>query len=318
MIKYNLYEDIDFNGQEKIFIDTNDDKNMLEIARKDSAVKDKYKELLKNDYILYLHKNSVSRFCKREHTYKLFSEDHKFKKYKHILYRLNEPAGRKINDKVPKKLLVIFARMPSNDMYDDAKIPNRMFPPTFNNIERSLIKNVYIMRIMDLNVSHGSFYVNTINNNTYEKDIQDAIKNVMKSLSIVKDNVVFYGFSRGGSGALYHGALSDFKTLAVDPLLNIGDKLFMNDRRFLKGLRTEDVLPKINRFLAQAHNQEKFVICCENVKLYYEQVIRLDKKNINLIKLEDDNIVTHSDVSPNSVPEQLLILNYLLGGKHLL
>ncbi|MGW7903974.1 accessory Sec system protein Asp2 [Staphylococcus sp. mip270_02] len=314
---YNSYKDIEFLDQEKILVNTGSEKNLLELSRKDSDIKSVYKDLLANDYILYLHKNSVSRFCKREFTYKLFTEEHKLNRYKNILYKLNPPSGRKINNKVSKKLLVIFARMPSNKMYDNAKIPVRMFPPTFDNIERSLVKNVHIMRIMDLNVSHGSFYVNTTNNPLYEHEIQEAIKEVMDNLGVLKENVVFYGFSRGGSGALYHGAMSDYKVLAVDPLLNIGGNMFMNDKRFLKGLRDEDVTPKVNNYLAQSNKQEKFVICCKNVKLYYEQIMKIDNNYIKRIDLEDDNISIHSDVSPNSVPEQLMILNYLLGGEKL-
>ena len=35
---------------------------------------------------------------------------------------------------------------------------------------------------------------------------------------------MFYGVSRGGAGALLHGSFMDIKTLAVDPIVNIGEK----------------------------------------------------------------------------------------------
>ncbi|MGW8028567.1 accessory Sec system protein Asp2 [Staphylococcus xylosus] len=314
---YNSYKDIEFLNQEKILVNTGSEKNLLELSRKDSDIKSVYKDLLANDYILYLHKNSVSRFCKREFTYKLFTEEHKLNKYKNIMYKLETPDGRKINHKTPSKLIVIFAKMPAAKPYDSAKIPHRMLPPFFGDLERSLLKNVYIMRIMDLNVSHGSHYINTTNYPEYEEEIRESIENVINDLKIEKDDVTFYGVSRGGAGAIYHGAKLDYKTLAVDPIVNIGGELYGNDRRLLKGLRKEDLVPDINNNIELSNHYQKFVICSENVPLYYKQALRLNHELIKVINLKDDNIKTHPDVSPNSVPEQLMILNYLLGGEKL-
>ncbi|MDW4213105.1 accessory Sec system protein Asp2 [Staphylococcus saprophyticus] len=202
--------------------------------------------------------------------------------------------------------------MPGADQYDSAKIPHRMIPPFFEDIERSLGKNVYTMRIMDLNVSHGSHYINTINYPEYEEDIQNAIKNVIKELNIKKENVVFYGVSRGGAGAIYHGTALDYKTLAVDPILNIGGQLYGNDRRLLKGLRKDDLVPDINKYVCKSNEFSKVIICSENVKIYYDEAIRINSEKIQLLNMRDDNITSHPQVSPNTVPEQLMILNLLL------
>nr|ATZ72046.1 hypothetical protein [Mammaliicoccus lentus] len=309
---FNLNEKIKFEDQERIFINTNSEKNLLELSRKNEELKEKYKELLKNDYILYLHKDMISKFCKREKVNKLFTKEHNFQQHKDVFYRLKAPQGRKVNDKVAKKLLVIFAKMPGAEQYDSAKIPHRMLPPFFEDIERSLSKNVYIMRIMDLNVSHGSHYINTINYPSYENDLQDAIKSVTEELEIDKKNVVFYGVSRGGAGAIYHGTALDYKTLAVDPIINIGGKLYANDRRILKDLRKEDLVPDINKNVTKSNNFKKVVICSENVEIYYEQALRIDSKKIRVLNMPDDKITSHPQVSPNTVPEQLMVLNNLL------
>lgn len=307
---YNIYEEIEFENQEKIFIKTDSEKNMLELARKDNIIKNRYKNMLKEDYILYLHKEGVSRFCKRTEAYKLFSQEHNFSKSNNILYRLEKPIKRKINNKTSKKLLVIFSKMPGIKHYDSAKIPHRMIPPFFKDIGRSIVKNTYIMRIMDLNVSHGSHYVNTINYPNYEDEIGKAIQQVMDENNIMKKHVVFFGVSRGGAGAIYNGSKLDFKTVAVDPILNIGDKLLFNDRRMLNGLRQEDLVPNINQFLLKSNVYSKHIICSENVPLYYEQIQRLNKK-VNIMNIVDDNITQHAEVSPNSVPEQLMLINNL-------
>src|SRR5699024_5519774 len=106
----------------------------------------------------------------------------------------------------------------------------------------------------------------------------------------------------------------DFKTLAVDPILNIGDKLEDNDRRFLKNLRKEDLVPYINKNLNKYNTMDKYLICSEKVPLYYEQDMRLEKNKLKILNKIDNLITSHPEVSKNTIPEQLMILNTLLGG----
>lgn len=284
---FNLNDEINFEGQERIYINTNSENNMLELARRNEEVKTKYKDLLRRDYVLYLHTETTSRFCKREGINKLFTKEHKFYQWGNIFYRITPPQGRKKNEKTPKKLVVIFAKMPGAEQYDSAKIPHRMLPPFFEDIERSLVKNVYIMRIMDTNVSHGSHYINTVNYPDYEYEIAGAIEHAATELGIEKNNIVFYGVSRGGAGAIYHGTALEFKTLAVDPILNIGGKLYGNDRRLLKDLRKEDLVPDINDNVTKSNKFKKVVICSENVKTYYEQALRLNSGKIEILNMPD-------------------------------
>lgn len=308
---YSLHDaNIDFT-QDRLLIDTNSELSLLNLARKNGKAKCTYKELLKNDFILYFHNDNISRFIKRTKAIELL-DNKKYKKYKDILYTLTTPEGRKINPKETKTLLVIFSIMPGSKIYDDARFPYRMLPPYFPDLPRSLVKNNYIMRVMDLNVSHGSHYINTINFPDYEDQLENAIKNVQDELKIDKKNVVFFGVSRGGAGAIYHGTKLDYKTLAVDPIVNIGGPMYANDRRILGGLRKDDLVPDINSFVDDSNEFPKYIICSENVKNYYEQTIRLNGEKINILNMRDDNINTHPQVSMNTVPEQLMILNNLL------
>ena len=50
---------------------------------------------------------------------------------------------------------------------------------------------------MDLNLSHGSHYINTDNYPNFENDVQESIINVMSQYNIHKDDVVLYGGSKG-------------------------------------------------------------------------------------------------------------------------
>ncbi|WP_046838161.1 XcbB/CpsF family capsular polysaccharide biosynthesis protein, partial [Staphylococcus succinus] len=120
------------------------------------------------------------------------------------------------------------------------------------------------------------------------------------------------------TGAIYHGAALDLKTLAVDPIVNIGGKLEQNDRRFLKDIRKEDLVPTINGNLNKQNTYDKYVICSDEVPLYYNETSRIDEQNINKINVKDKMITSHPEVSRNTVPEQLTILNLLLGLSNIL
>ncbi|MBO1209489.1 XcbB/CpsF family capsular polysaccharide biosynthesis protein [Mammaliicoccus sciuri] len=292
---------------------TDSDLNLIRIARKDKQAYHLYKELLKNDYVLYKHENGISKLYKRKYVNELFKRKDLIR-FKDVYYTLDYPKDRKVNEYIPKKLLVIFTCMPPQKDYDSYLMPKRMFTKFFDGIERNLVKNVYTMRIMDLNVSHGSHYINTINYNTFEDEIQNAIIKVKNELNIDDENIIFYGVSKGGTGALYHGSSMDIKTLAVDPILNIGGPLEDNDRRFLKDLRTEDLVPYINNYLNKSNNQVKYLICSERVPLYFQQDQRIEQDKIKLYNKIDDFITSHPEVSRNTVPEQIMILNILLGG----
>lgn len=292
---------------------TESDLNLIRVARKDKQAYRLYKELLKNDYVLYKHENGISKLYKRKYVNELFKRKDLIR-FKDVYYTLDYPKDRKINEYIPKKLLVIFTCMPPQKDYDSYLMPKRMFTKFFDGIERNLVKNVYTMRIMDLNVSHGSHYINTINYNTFEDEIQNAIIKVKNELNIDDENIIFYGVSKGGTGALYHGSSMDIKTLAVDPILNIGGPLEDNDRRFLKDLRTEDLVPYINNHLNLSNNQVKYLICSERVPLYFQQDQRIEQDKIKLYNKIDDFITSHPEVSRNTVPEQIMILNILLGG----
>lgn len=297
----------------RIEVVTGSEYNLINLARKNKSAYKLYKELLARDYILYFHKDGISKLYKRKYISELIKRKDLLRSNE-VFYTLSEPQGRKINNNIPKKLLVIFTCMPPKDKYDNYLIHDRMFTKFFDGIEKNLVKNVYIMRIMDLNVSHGSHYINTINYSEYEQHIQQTISHVKNSLEIDENNIVFYGVSKGGTGALFHGSLMDKKLLAVDPILNIGGKLEDNDRRFLKNLRKKDLVPEINKNMAQINSKDKYLICSEKVPLYYEQDMRLDREKLKIYNKVDNLITSHPEVSRNTVPEQLMILNILLGG----
>lgn len=98
---YHLEQDITSYTDDRIFIKTGEENNLLELARKNPILKEKYKQLLLNDYVLYFHKDGISRFIKRILSYEVLDEN-KYISDNEIFYTLQEPFGRKINEKVEK------------------------------------------------------------------------------------------------------------------------------------------------------------------------------------------------------------------------
>lgn len=135
---YKLNEQINFEDQKRILIDTGDQENYIQKARKSAAIHQHYKDLLKQDYILYFHQKTISKFYKREYVGELFQRKDLIK-FNHLFYTLDAPEGRKVNEEVPRKLLVIFTCMPNAKEYDSSLIPKRMFPKFFDGIEKSLV-----------------------------------------------------------------------------------------------------------------------------------------------------------------------------------
>lgn len=309
---YQLHHDITKFHQKKLLIFTNSSKNLLELSREDSDAYKCYKKLLKNDYILYFHENGISKFYKRQ----LVSELWKRKdlhQYKDLFYTITPPPEDKINHAQPSKLLILFPCMPPIEDLNSALIPKRMFTEFFKTIHKYLVKNVYIVRIMDLNCSHGSHFCNTVNYPTMESDIQACLEDIIATLNIDKNNTVLYGASKGGTGALLHGSVLDLKVLAVDPILNLAE-YNLNDFHYLKDFRIEDLTSIINNNLIHNHKTDKYLICSPAAEFNYQQTHKLDPQFIHKIVLKDHNMTQHANISKNCVAEQVMLLNKLLSG----
>ena len=166
---------------------------------------------------------------------------------------------------------------------------------------------------MDLNCSHGSHYIDTINNSEMENQIKHSIEEVRNQLLLDKKDVVLYGASKGGTGALYHGLKLGYSFLAVDPIISISE-YNKTDAHFLKDLRVEDLTDILNYYIDKKSSCEKYIIASENVTFNYSKVKGLKNEELTILNMKDNHIKTHPDVSLNSIPEQLAILNKLLRG----
>lgn len=309
-IPYTLHNDVNNFEEKRILIFTNSDKNLLELSRTNSEAYTCYKKLLQQDYILYFHEQGVSKFYKRAFISELWKRKD-LHQFNDLFYTITPPAEDKINNKGPNKLLILFPCMPPNEDLNSALIPKRMFTEFFKSIQKYLVKNVNIVRIMDLNCSHGSHFCNTSNYPKMESDVQACIEHIISTLNINRNDVVLYGASKGGTGALLHGSVLDLKLLAVDPILNL-EEYNRNDFHYLKDFREEDLTPILNNNLTKNHKAAKYLICSPVAEFNYAQTHKLDNHVITKIVLNDHNMTQHANISRNCVAEQVMILNKLL------
>lgn len=289
----------------KLRISMHSGKNMLQIAIDNAKVNKDFKALMAHDYILGEHIGGISYFQKRK-TFPFSGSD--FQIYKDIRYGIQS----KINQRSLKedKMVVIFNHFSGSF---SARLKDRMPNNIWPDIQKSLIKDTYILRIMDYNLSHGSSYINTVNFSDYEDQIQELIVKVMDEKKIRKENVVLWGSSKGATGAFYHAILGDFKAVVIDPILD--EKWYLenkNDIHFLDGLRETDLVPKINKMIDSSDfKYKKFVITNSHFSFNNETLKRLSKSNFIVpVDIDMPNAYDHLQVvGYNSKIHSLTLLN---------
>lgn len=259
------------------------------------------------DYILYHGTKKTAWFIKRS-----LYDTRSLKRYKNVFYQLDLPENKRISQK-SNKLLVFFLSLPPVEGLISNNPQDRAFTKMFVDIQRSLVKDTFVLRIADLNLVRGSFYVNSVNFPDYEQQIQCLIRDVMNDHKIDIDNVVTYGVSRGGVGALIHGTLLNSKIVAVDP--NINDEYYFKtkqDVHYVGKNRAIDLTQKFEHYLVNSKSTGVILSnhYVKNNWKYIKKINLLDK--MALIDINDAMVTEHPVLSRNTVPEQLMYLNQAL------
>lgn len=296
---------------ERIIINLKSSKNIIALSKENEIFYNLYKDLLANDFMFYFHKGTKSYFIKR----KLVAQIWKRKdlvSFGDLFYTIEEPSQKRKNLVAPFRLVVVFSGNDAKDYYNP-NIGVRCFIKNYPTLQNVVLKNTIVMRIMDLNLSHGSHYINTNNYPHFEDDVQGAIKAVIERYNINEEDVVLYGANKGGAGALYHSMLGDYKSLSVEPIISILDrKILLQDNYFLKGLRKDSLLSNLLELDKQEFRYKKLVIGSPVIPFNYEMYRRLKNENINIIDVFDGAIDEEGDVYPETIAEQTTLINSLL------
>ena len=240
--------------------------------------------------------------------------------YDEIHYTLEPP--KESYPWLSNKLLIRFPDLAKIDttiaklrMYGDAS-------SQFLGLSSAVAKNTYILRIADINLIGGSYYFNTDNFPNYEQKLQNLIKKISADLGVMHENIVLYGGSRGGTGALYHGLLGGYKSLAIDPIVNRLYSPKMHDAQLMFDFIPDSFTDKFDAVIAQSQQQKENVkiICSSNVPATFQYIknwkVSKDKVeflNINLnLSKEHDDTYNHGMLIRKTVPLQLSIINQFL------
>ncbi|MDG6132805.1 XcbB/CpsF family capsular polysaccharide biosynthesis protein [Lactococcus formosensis] len=210
------------------------------------------------------------------------------------------------------KMVVIFSHFGP----DSINAGERTLQKYFSNIRTFIQPNSIILRIMDFNRSHGSFYLNTTNYPNFEERIQKLIATLAQKNKIKSEDIVLLGSSKGGTGALVHGLIGNYKNLSVDPIIN--DNYFVenkNDWHFMKGARELDFSIKIRECSEKfSRKGQSIIIANSTVSSTFREINRLS--NISEIKIYDTKnklaYENHSLVGPTAKFEMITLLNLLL------
>lgn len=304
--------------KERLVVQTNSVANIIRLARTNPAVYEQYIEIIKNDFILISHNRAgYSVFMKRTsfHPERVPAYKH-LRRHKGLVYTLDAPPPKKRAKNLPNRLLVLFSHMNGGRGYDSGLAIERLFVQFFADIQRSLVKNVYVLRLADINISHGSYFVSTDNYPDYEQEIQELINTVRTRYRIAQEDVVLYGGSKGGAGALLHGAMGDYKAVCGDPIID-SSMYNLKDQHFVKYFKEANLTGRMLSYM-QTNTHKKYIFGAKKVKFNYDtsaNLANLSNGLVHLVDLSDDEtILNHPQVTAQSVPEQITLINLLLDG----
>lgn len=300
---------------DKIVVQTGTDENLLKLSRKDKEAYRIYVSLLDHDFILYMHKRKQSFFIKRTKVATIWQRKDLLQRGD-TFYAVSDPV--KVNKSAQNRLVVIFSSMPPAEDYYSDNVASRMFVKNYPSMPKHLIKNVHILRIMDLNRSSGSYYLNAGSYSTFEEDVQNIITKTCENYQISKEDVVLYGASKGGTGALYHSILGNYHAVVVDPIFSITQYNNNNDIHYLKNVLPEKLLSKFQQaLLDNSTDRKKVILGTSGVPENYSEYSQIEDPSFKIVNMKDSAMVDHVRISPNCNAEQITFINAFLMGLRL-
>ncbi|MBB2997469.1 XcbB/CpsF family capsular polysaccharide biosynthesis protein [Paeniglutamicibacter cryotolerans] len=222
------------------------------------------------------------------------------------------------------KLLVIFSAM-NAPIYSSSLM--RYFAQNFSTAQKYITPETAILRISDVGGVVGNFYMNTSYHLNNVENIQKLIKKISISKNIMSLNIVLYGTSKGGTAALYHGLIGDYKSISVDPVVSDHHYVELwSDSHFTVNsifIETKESLFRrtVSEYLENCKNIEpevrNVVICSKRSPQYkYIEQILIDPliSRLSFFNVDHPGILDHPDVGPKSLPITTMIINSLLYG----
>lgn len=292
------------------------DIDMMKLSLRSKTAKDLLLTLTNLGYSLYYNTTNESRFVRHDrivHHWPAVKDGTFEASDEGIVHQFEAPPSGVI-----ERLVVIMSPINSKPRLI------RYFRPSFATLMKYVPRNTAILRIADVGGVKGAFYLNTSFLPDNSTRIQSLIKSTIDRHGIDAENVVLFGASKGGTGALFHGLTGGLKFVAVDPILS--DSWYIeneNDYHFTTGgvfpLPKQQVFAKLIEQTAsnpQAETADAVIVTSGRSPQYpyTSELIEPLKAQLTIFNSDNPEIVKHPDVAPRTIYSQVLAINSLLLG----
>ncbi|MFI2362742.1 XcbB/CpsF family capsular polysaccharide biosynthesis protein [Promicromonospora sp. NPDC019610] len=296
-----------------------DGRNLMQAARQDPRARDALNYLTNNGFYIYKVDAGTTRLVQHDELKNLWqavkSGTYKITPDNNVVYHFSPATNGRTT-----KLVVVFS--PMTDRLETSI--NRHFFQTYKAIQKHLVPGTGVLRIADLGGVRGAFYLNTTYLPGNSERISRFISEFIAENAIAQENVVLYGPSKGGSGALHQGLLNAWNFVAVDPILNDAHyEQNHDDVHFTSGgifpETKESVFGRLAQYARGVQYPEWYhpVVVTSHRSPQYEYIgTTLAPIGDHITFLDSDNqkIKTHSDVPGQTIQHQAMALNALLSG----
>ncbi|AZL14889.1 hypothetical protein CXR25_14920 [Brevibacterium aurantiacum] len=288
----------------------------MKLALKNRTAKDLLVQLTNLGFSLYYNAADESRFIRHDRiihhwpavkdgTFKVSDDG--------IVHQFELPESGRID-----QLVVILSPINSKPRLI------RYFRPSFATLMKYIPRNTAILRIADVGGVKGAFYLDTRFMPDNSSKIRRLIQSTVNEQSIDADNVVLFGASKGGTGALYHGLTGGWKFVAVDPIISDSwyeqyenDYHFTADGVFLRS-KQEIFAELIGQVAAEPRGDSlNSVIVTSSRSPQYpitSEIIYPLRNDLSVLDSGNPNILKHPDVAPSTIYAQVMAINTLLLG----
>lgn len=282
--------------------------NLYGLARNDVSAKALVVALSNLGYYMVKHRDGVSSFLWGGHE-EAFSEYIDGEFFGGLYYKLQMPLGVK-----PGRVLVVFSSVA--DFPYNASIQRRCFFGNFKSISKFIPYDVAVLRISDIGGVVGSFYLNNNFDLDRERKIRALIGHVSDRLGVGLDKFVFYGGSKGGTGAFYHGVSMGVGFIAVDPIVSdMYHETIHRDSHFTIGTFPVRKMDKFRKLILSAEGDSRgYVLTSLQSPCFASIVTAGVPSGVGLWNVRHRGIKSHPDVGLNTVNLVTMLINAMFYG----
>ena len=200
---------------------------------------------------------------------------------------------------------------------------NRYFQPSYGSLIKYLPPNTGVLRVGDVGSVKGAFYLDTTYKPNNATVVGDFLSSFSSELGIAKRDIVLYGASKGGTGALYHSLVGNWNSVSVDPI--VGDRYYEenhNDLHFTGGglfpkTKEEAFLAAVKQANASAQGDcQRLIVTSDGSpqRAIIDDCVRPLGSTLTVLNSTNPAIVSHPTVARNTLWAHLMLINNVLMG----